>query len=122
MALWVFGDLSINQRHEMIETAEGGGNQLQLLGWLNPVETGEESTAGIQISDDIGRWLQSRGRIQPFEEARFEVLEHGNFANILACRKPERSPYLLQARHELVTIKSHSGSSCRFSRCLSVGG
>ena len=115
MALWVFRGLSINERHEMIETAEGCGNHLHLLGWIHPVETGEEPTAGIQISDDICWWLQSRGRIQPFEQARFEVLEHGNFANILACRKLERSPYLLQALDELVTIKSHSGPSCPFS-------
>ena len=119
--LWGLGELPIDEHHEMIEAAEGGGDDLTLGGGISPVETGEEPTAGVEVGGEFWRWVQSRGRLQPFEQARFEVLEHRDLTHMLARRKLERTPYLLQALDKLVTIKGHSSSHGRSSRLPLAG-
>jgi hypothetical protein len=92
----------------MIKAAKGGGNHAALHARISPVETDEQLTAGIEVGSDIWRWLQCRGGVQPLDQARFEVLEHRDLANILARRKLQRTPDLLQALDELVAIKGHA--------------
>ena len=118
--MWVLGDLSINQSQEMIEAAEGGGDHPELRAGIGPVETGEEPPAGVEIGDDIWRWLQRRSCLQPAEQARLEILEHRNFANILARGKLKRTPYLLHALDEPVAIKGHANPYGRSSRLASA--
>ena len=100
-------ELPIDEPHEMIEAAEGGSDHLTLRAGISLVETGEEPTAGVEVGGELWR-VQGRGRLQPFEQARFEVLEHRDLAHILARRKLERTPYLLQTLDKLVAIKGHS--------------
>jgi hypothetical protein len=79
----------------MVETAEGCGDHLTLRAGISPVEPGEKPTTGVKVGGELWRRVQSRGRLQPFEQARFKVLEHRDFARVLARRKRERAPYLL---------------------------
>src|SRR6266850_337140 len=113
---WIDSVRTLTGAGEVVEEAEGGGDHLTLRAGISPVETGEEPTAGIEVGGEFWRWVQSRGRLQPFEQARFEVLEHRDLAHILARRKHKRTPYLLQALDKLVAIKGHSSSHGRSSR------
>jgi hypothetical protein len=108
----------LNQGQQMIEAAEGRGNHPKLGGWIGPVEAAKEPTAGIEVGGEVWRWLQRHGRIQPFEQSRLEILEHRDLANILACCELQRTPHLLQALDELVTIKGHCSPYCRSSPLL----
>jgi hypothetical protein len=102
------GDLPLDEGREMIEAAEGGGDHPALRARIGPVKTGEEAAAGVKVGGDIWRWLQHRGGVQPLEQARFEILEHSDLANILPRRKLKRTAYLLQALDKLLAIKGHS--------------
>jgi hypothetical protein len=105
----------------VIEAAEGRDNDLTLGGGIGLVEAGEEPTAGIEIGCEI-RWrLQSQSRVYPFEQARLEILEHRYLPRMLACCKLERTPHLLEAPDELVTIKGHRSPYCRSSQPPSTG-
>ena len=99
--MWALGERPINKRHEMIEVAKGCADDLTLHAGIGLVETAEEPTAGIEIGGNLRCRVQGRGRFQPFEQARFEVLEYRDLTHILARRKLERTPYLLQPLDKL---------------------
>src|SRR5262245_42805564 len=92
----------------MIEVAQRRADHLTLRAGIGAIETDEQTAAGIEVSGQCRCWVHGRGRLQPFEQAPFEVLKHRDLAHVLACRKLKRTPYLLQALDKHVTIKGHT--------------
>jgi hypothetical protein len=106
--MWAVGERSVNKRHEMIEVAKGCVDDLTLQAGIGLVETAEEPTAGIEVGGNLWCRVQGRGRFQPFAQAPFEVLDYRDLTQILARRKLERTPYLLQPLDKLIALKGHA--------------
>src|SRR5262245_16442442 len=89
--------------------------------WIGLIETREESSAGVEVGGDLGWWLHRVGRLQPLEQACFEILEHRDLAHTLTSSELEGTPHLLHAFDELLAIKGHSSLWVEASHRSPVG-